>query len=664
MSNQRWRLLQVLVCSSVAVGFLVGLQKAQQILVDDALPGFGHPGDSEVLLALMLILGGAFIVASILALRETYLVAYISGSVLRTLRLRVFSNLQHLHFAQLARMQPGDISARMASDLALVEFALATLLGQGLRLVLTLIAAIGTVFWLDWRLGCIALAGLPWFIIIGRVMGPRAACAALERQRDLGAMTAELQENLAGQPVVRVFGLEDHATNRFAGSLSRLFRSSIRVTFVSSIFGVASNSLASAIQLGVLGIGGWLVIRGDLSLGTLVAFVGLLSLMIVPVQNMSGLVQVAQQASGAMERVQELLDLPAEPHPPGAYAVGPVRDRIVFSNVTFGYVPGQPVVRGLSLTIEAGTRFAIVGPSGCGKSTLLALLLGLYSPHEGRIEIDGRDIANADRASLRDQFGVVLQDDFLFNTTIRENIRLGRLDATDDEVLAAANAAHLGEVLQVLPNGLDTVVGERGSQLSGGQRQRVALARALVRRPSVLVLDEATSSLDHEAEAAINAAIRRLDRSQTVVMVTHRLASAATADAIAVLEDGRVVEQGTHAELLARRGVYWRLWNAQEQPAAAQPGISFDLTLHDYGPAELAYPDPLHPGTRLLLVASGEFAVQRTGGTDLVGPGGVIDCGRSCLSVTARTAARAYRVERHEAGVAAEAPALPGASPR
>lgn len=653
--SQRWRLAQVLFCSTAAVAFLVGLQKAQQILVDHALPGFQRPGDNDVLLALMLVLGGAFVLVSLLALRETYLVAYVSGSVLRDLRLRVFSNLQRVHFAELGRMQPGDIASRMASDLAIVEFALTTLLGQGLRLVLTLIAAIGTVFWLDWRLGLIALAGLPWFLVIGRLMGPPAARASLERQRDLGLMTANLQENLSGQPVVRVFGLEDHATGGFSAHLGRLFRSSIRVTFLSSIFGVASNSLASAIQLAVIGVGGWLVIRGDLTLGTLMAFLGLLGLMIVPVQNMSGLVQVAQQASGAMERVQELLEAPLEEPPPGAYTVEPVRHGIVLEHVTFGYVPGQPVLRDVSLQIPAGSRFAIVGPSGCGKSTLLSLLLGLHIPWEGRVLLDGRDIAAADRASLRRQFGVVLQDDFLFNISIVENIRLGDLQSDEAALADAVRAAQLRPVVAALPAGIETLVGDRGGQLSGGQRQRVALARALVRRPSVLLLDEATSSLDQEAEAAVNSAIRGLDRRQAVVMVTHRLASVASADAIAVMEDGRVVEQGTHTALLAREGVYWRLWRSQESvPGAARAGsFTFTSVPRDYQPGALVYPDPLHPGIRLLLVASGEFVVERDSGTGFAAAGSVIDCGRSCLSVSVRTAARAYCIERQEASAAA-----------
>jgi ATP-binding cassette subfamily B protein len=282
------------------------------------------------------------------------------------------------------------------------------------------------------------------------------------------------------------------------------------------------------------------------------------------VQNIAGLVQVVQQASGAIARVDELLGVPRDDTERGV-AAAPLRDSIEFDDVSFSYGAGAPALRNVTLHIPAGSRFAIVGPSGSGKSTLVRLLLGIDEPAAGALRIDGVESARISRRSLRQQLAVVPQDDFLFNLSIADNIRLGRLDASDEDLRAAATGAELAGFINQLPAGLDTYAGERGGQLSGGQRQRIALARALIRQPSVLVLDEATSALDPQTEAAIHAAIGRLDRSVTVVFVTHRLASVQNADWIAVMDGGHVSEQGTHKALLAADGLYARLWQAQER---------------------------------------------------------------------------------------------------
>jgi ATP-binding cassette subfamily B protein len=340
--------------------------------------------------------------------------------------------------------------------------------------------------------------------------------------------------------------------------------------FLGSIYGMSTTTLGAVVQMLTLGVGGWLVIEGELTLGTLLAFMGLLGLMVAPVQSAADLVQVVQRASGALTRVDELRDLPIEP-PDFGPPLRPVVSGIELDDVSFGYEEGHPVLDDVSFRIPAGSRFAIVGPSGSGKSTIVRLLLRFDEPDSGLLLIDGEDSRRFNRASCRQQFAVVPQEDVLFNLSVSENIRLGRLEASDEEVADAASAAELDRVAEELPNGLDTRVGERGAQLSGGQRQRVALARALIRRPSVLILDEATSALDSQTEAAIHATIDRLDRSVTVVMVTHRLTSARDADWIVVLDHGRVAEQGHHQTLMAARGLYRALWEAQQGEYEAEP---------------------------------------------------------------------------------------------
>jgi ABC-type multidrug transport system fused ATPase/permease subunit len=452
----------------------------------------------------------------------------------------------------------------MTSDLEEIEWALTTMLGQGLELMLTLVAAMATVFFLlDWRLGLASLVVLPLFVPAGLLLGPPSTRASLQRQSDLGVVATELQENLGGQFVVRSFSLERQSMAGFARVADQLLRSSVRLTFISSIYGLTTSSLGWIVQMGALGVGGWLVIEGQISLGTLIAYVGLLSLMITPVQSIATLFQVVQQATGALIRVDELVALPDE-RPSGAGRLETVQWDLEFDDVSFSHVPGLVALDGVSFRIPAGSRFAIVGPSGSGKSTLVRLLLRFEEPDSGAYRIDGIDSRQVSPESLRQHVAVVPQDDFLFNISVRDNIRLGRPDASEQEYRAAVSAAALDGVEAQLPDGLDTYVGERGAQLSGGQRQRVALARALLRRPSVLILDEATSALDTQTESAIYEALRRLDWEVTVVMVTHRLASVRDADWVVVVDAGRVVEQGAPAALLAAGGLYRALWESQQ----------------------------------------------------------------------------------------------------
>jgi ATP-binding cassette subfamily B protein len=446
---------------------------------------------------------------------------------------------------------------------------------QGTFLILTLLMSAVMLFVLEWRLALLALAVAPMVFLGPWLFGARAAEASYRQQEDAGAVAAVLQENLSAQGLVKAFELQEVAQATFRERVTQLVRSTIRATFLGSLLGTSGELTITFIQLLTLGVGTFMVLSGNLTLGALVAFIGLLGNVLGPMNGLSGLLQALQQATGGMRRIDELLtDEPQVMDTPDAQPLAPFTKEIRFDAVTFSYTGEQANLKDVSFTISAGQSVGFVGPSGCGKSTVLGLVLRLYDPAVGSVTLDGVDARRVTQASLHKQMAMVPQDTFLFNSSVRENIRLGRPGASDPDVEAAAKAAEIHDVVMSLPQGYDTVVGERGARLSGGQRQRLAIARAVLRGASILLLDEATSALDPTTEAAINRSLAAIARGRTTITVTHRLASVVQADRLFVIDQGRLVQQGTHAELLGQEGLYRKLWQQQQGMAAdGQPVV-------------------------------------------------------------------------------------------
>jgi ATP-binding cassette subfamily B protein len=402
-----------------------------------------------------------------------------------------------------------------------------------------------------------------------RWLGPRARRACSGRQRPAAAVMSTLEESIAAHSVIKAFDLQGVMLAGFGQRLSKLFRSTVRASWLSSLQGTSISGSGSILLILAISGGAALAVRGELSVGGLVAVIDLLWFIVANLHALSKVVPPLQRASGGMLRIEEVLDAKEQVvDQAGARPLPPFSEAIQFHNVSFGYGDASAAVANISTTIRAGESVVIVGPSGSGKSTLFGLLLRLYDPTGGHITVDGHDLRQVTQVSLRTQIGVVFQDNFLFDMTLLENIRLGKPDATDGEIVAAARDAGIHDFISSLPDGYDTRAGEGGANLSGGERQRVALARALVRQPSILVLDEAASALDAQTEAAIQRTLQQVAKGRTVISVTHRLTASAS-DRILVLSGGRLVEEGRHKELVARNGIYSELWDAQRQSAVS-----------------------------------------------------------------------------------------------
>jgi ABC-type multidrug transport system fused ATPase/permease subunit len=518
-------------------------------------------GDTSQLVWLVV----AFVVAGVLGIvlgyAQTYFTGWTGERMLADLRELVFRHLQRLSLGFYERNRAGVIISRLTNDVEALDQLVTDGVTSLVQNTLTLAGSAVVLFFLDWRLALATLTVMPGMTIATAWFRSRSGVAYRRVRETLGAVTATLAEDIAGMRVLQSFTRERAAQDNFRRVAETYRVSNQRTVTLNGLYFPIVDFLSTGSTAVVLGYGGWLASRGEISIGTLVAFLGYLTNFFDPVQQLSQLYNTFLSAVAALDKITDLLDEEPEVRDrPGAIELPPIRGDVAFEAVRFAYGRGPEVLHGIDLHVPAGMTVALVGHTGAGKSTIAKLLARFYDPTDGRITIDGLDLRDVTQLSLRRQLGIVPQEGFLFAGTVADNIAFGRPDASRQEIVAAARAVGADDFVVGLEDGYDTQLGERGSRLSLGQRQLVAFSRALLADPRILILDEATSSVDIGTEQKIERALRRLLHGRTAFIIAHRLSTIRDADLIVVLEHGVIVEQGTHAELLAAAGRYRALY--------------------------------------------------------------------------------------------------------
>lgn len=557
----RWRMVFAVFCMIVAAAAYLVVPWLIKNVVDEVL-------QAKAMWMLNLIVGAiliVFLLRGFATYGQTYNMSYIGQRVIIDIREALFKHLQRMSLSYFDRRKTGVIMSNLTNDVGALQSAIVENLVSMVTESVTLIGSFVSMLLIDWKLTLVTLITVPMVLGIINIFGKRLRLAGHDVQGRTADITSLLQETLSGIRVVKSFAHEDHEIKRFTTENENNFRAVMRATKLTSLLSpLVEFSAAIAITV-ILWYGGYSVVTGSITAGSLIAFLIYAINLSNPVKRLSQVYGNIQKAMAAGDRVLETLDTPEDVvEKENAIVMPPIQGHVVFDHVDFTYDGKKMALQDFCLDVQPGEVTAIVGPSGAGKTTLANLLPRFYDVANGRVCIDGIDVRDVTFTSLREQIGLVPQDTMLFNTTIWENILYGNLAATDEEIVEAAKAANVMEFAQKLPDGLDTIVGERGNSLSGGQRQRVAIARAILKNPKILILDEATSALDTESERLVQEALDRLMRGRTAFVIAHRLSTIQNADRIIVLQQGKLVEQGTHEELLALpNGVYQYLHSVQ-----------------------------------------------------------------------------------------------------
>jgi ATP-binding cassette subfamily B protein len=552
-------------------------QFADMLQGTQVVPGEGI--DFVVLSRLIIIVLGMYIIASLLNWAQGYILNGLVMRVVYKLRQDIEDKLNRLPLSYFDTRQRGDLMSRVTNDVDNIQSALQQAFSQLVQSALMVIGITIMMFIVSWQLALIALIALPLSGIIAAVIGVRSQKLFAAQWKNTGALNGHIEESFSGQEIVRVFGRDEEMLAEFDQRNEELYKASFGAQFVSGMIMPAMTFVSYLSYVLIAVVGGLRVASGQMTLGDATAFIQYSREFSQPIGQMAGMANMLQSGVASAERTFELLDAD-EQDPETATAELPERTdgHVEFENVSFSYSPDTSLIEDLSFSAEPGQTVAIVGPTGAGKTTLVNLVMRFYELTGGRILLDGVDITTLSRGELRSQVGMVLQDAWLFGGTIRENIRYGRLDATDDEVVAAAEATMVDRFVRQLPDGYETVLDADGGSVSAGERQLITIARAFIANPSLLILDEATSSVDTRTELLVQHAMAALRTDRTSFVIAHRLSTIRDAHTILVMENGRIVEQGNHEALLAKRGAYYNLYQSQFMGGEEESPSDSELT--------------------------------------------------------------------------------------
>jgi ATP-binding cassette, subfamily B, bacterial MsbA len=554
------RIIIALICTALAQGANLYIPAIVSKLIDNVLVNKDFAALNYVTISIVLVI----VLQSVFLYGQTYFMAYVGQKVVIDIRRAIYRHMQRLSLIFFETRQTGAIMSYITNDVSALQSALIDnvidLVGQSVILVGSIIY----MFYIDWKLSLLTFLSFPFIIQSINISGRKLRIKSRILQERVADITAFLQESISSIKIIQSFVQEKYEMNRFDNENNNNFNAQMKTVQVSAIITPIINIFSALGITAIIWYGGREVINNEITSGDLVAFIALATNFSNPVKRLSNVYGNIQRALAAAQRVFDVLDIqPAITNSPTAAPLPPIKGQVEFHNVSFEYKPGEPVLTTLSFTAAPGQMVALVGPSGAGKTTIANLIPRFYDPASGCITIDSVDIKNVTLESLRKQIGIVPQETTLFNGTIYQNILYGDLNATEEQVMAAAKAANAHQFIMNTPGQYQGMIGERGSKLSGGQRQRIAIARAILKNPRVLILDEATSALDTASEAVVQQALDKLMIGRTSFVIAHRLSTVQQADLILVMNKGRIVERGTHTDLLADGGLYNKLYNTQ-----------------------------------------------------------------------------------------------------